>query len=129
MRAAETLYNKLWGKDLNVILEEISDNGTTWKYVPETHIGSLGMMVLGYPERCGLLVRPEYGAAFGMLKEDHKTAKEEDCGGVVVTGQLGIGKLSSLIIERSPPKCKSREILFSLLPDVSPVERNETRGS
>ncbi len=99
MRAAETLYNKLWGKDLNVILEEISDNGTIWKYVPERHIRSLGMKVLGYPERCGLLVRPEYDVAFGMLNEDHKTAMEENCGGVVVTGQPGIGRLSSLIIE------------------------------
>ena len=97
MRAAETLYNKLWGKDLNVILEEISDNGTTWKYVPKQHIDSLEMMRLGYPQPYGLLVRPEYDAAWEKFNYD--TAIKNDWRGVIVTGQPGIGRLSSPIIE------------------------------
>ncbi|KAH9005366.1 hypothetical protein EDB84DRAFT_1447657, partial [Lactarius hengduanensis] len=45
VQAAEQLYKTLWGKDLKVILEEISgDDGTTWKYVPETHIDSLVLL-------------------------------------------------------------------------------------
>ncbi|KAH9072364.1 hypothetical protein EDB83DRAFT_2289207 [Lactarius deliciosus] len=91
VRVAERLYETLWGEDLNVILEEISGvDGTTWKYVPKTHIGSL--QKLGYTESCGLLLRPEYDIAFRTICEDHKTAKARQCGGVVVTGQPGIGK-------------------------------------
>ncbi|KAH9026490.1 hypothetical protein EDB85DRAFT_1979187 [Lactarius pseudohatsudake] len=91
VQAAEQLYKTLWGKDLKVILEEISgDDGTTWKYVPETHIDSL--VLLGYTEPSGLLVRPEFDIALRMLNEDHGTAKKRKCGGVVVTGQPGIGK-------------------------------------
>ncbi|KAI9464952.1 hypothetical protein BJY52DRAFT_1144826, partial [Lactarius psammicola] len=92
MQAAETLFVKLWGKDLNVILEEIPHNGTTWKYVPKTYIDSLGMMALGYSEPHGLLVRSEYDVVLSMLNEDHNTAQERNCGGVVITGQPGIGK-------------------------------------
>ncbi|KAH8982884.1 hypothetical protein EDB92DRAFT_1952030 [Lactarius akahatsu] len=54
MRAAERLYDKLWGKDLSVILEEISDNGNTWKYVPKKHMDSLELMKLGYPDKHSL---------------------------------------------------------------------------
>ncbi|KAI9461300.1 hypothetical protein BJY52DRAFT_1117251 [Lactarius psammicola] len=49
-------------------------------------------MALDYPEQYGLLVRPEYDVALGMLNEDHNTAQKRSCGGVVVTGQPGIGK-------------------------------------
>ncbi|KAH9000063.1 hypothetical protein EDB92DRAFT_1789962, partial [Lactarius akahatsu] len=48
------------------------------------------MSELGYNETRGLLVRPEYDVAFDVLEEDHRTV--EECGGVVVTGQPGIGK-------------------------------------
>ncbi|KAH9024592.1 hypothetical protein EDB84DRAFT_1506460, partial [Lactarius hengduanensis] len=91
MQIAEQLYTTLWGKHLNVILEEISDDdGTTWKYVPKTHIDSL--QTLGYTESCGLLLRPEYDITFRALCQDSETAKARQCGGVVVTGQPGIGK-------------------------------------
>ncbi|KAH9031310.1 hypothetical protein EDB85DRAFT_1959196 [Lactarius pseudohatsudake] len=91
VQVAEQLYKALWGEDLNVILEEISDDdGNTWKYVPKTRIDHLKMRELGYNEISGLLVRPEYDVAFSMLKKDHETARY--CGGAVVTGQPGIGK-------------------------------------
>ncbi|KAH8995601.1 hypothetical protein EDB92DRAFT_2084426 [Lactarius akahatsu] len=90
VQAAEQLYKTLWGEELKVILKEISDdNGTTWKYVPETRIGSLRM--LGYTVPC-LLLRPEYDITFNTFNEDHRTAKRRECGGVVATGQPGIGK-------------------------------------
>ncbi|KAH8985960.1 hypothetical protein EDB86DRAFT_3246244 [Lactarius hatsudake] len=88
VQAAEQLYKTLWGEELKVILKEISDdNGTTWKYVPETHIGSLRM--LGYTVPC-LLLRPEYDITFNTFNEDHRTAKQCECSGVVATGQPGI---------------------------------------
>ncbi|KAH9178312.1 hypothetical protein EDB89DRAFT_1166852 [Lactarius sanguifluus] len=67
-------------------------SGTTWKYVSEKQIRSLGLMALGYPEPSGLLVRPEYDVTLAMLNEDHETAKKRKSGGVVVTGQPGTGK-------------------------------------
>ncbi|KAH9003512.1 hypothetical protein EDB86DRAFT_3241318 [Lactarius hatsudake] len=94
MQAAERLYDKLWGTDLSVILEEISDKGNTWKYVPKKHIDSLNMADLGYPEGHGLLVRQEYEVAWGDF--DFDTARCKDQGGVVVTGQPGIGTPVSL---------------------------------
>ncbi|KAH9000060.1 hypothetical protein EDB92DRAFT_460114 [Lactarius akahatsu] len=119
VQIAEQLYKTLWGKDLNVILEEISDGGTTWTYVPKTHIDHLKMSELGYNETRGLLVRPEYDVAFGVLQQDHETV--EDCGGVVVTGQPGIGKTCFLyyllfrrLSERRPVALEQRDffILF-----------------
>ncbi|KAH9010689.1 hypothetical protein EDB84DRAFT_1570276 [Lactarius hengduanensis] len=92
LKTAEKLYEKLWGEDLNAILEEISDDDGTWKYVPKTRIDDLKMSELGYNETRGLLVRPEYDVAFGMLQQAHDHWTPEDCGGVVVTGQPGIGK-------------------------------------
>ncbi|KAH9074236.1 hypothetical protein EDB83DRAFT_1946033 [Lactarius deliciosus] len=108
MRAAERLYDKLWGTDLSVILEEISDKGNTWKYVPKKHIDSLNMADLGYPEEHGLLVRQEYDVAWGDF--DYDTAKSKGRGGVIVTGQPGIGKT-----------CFLYYLLFRLLSEGTPV--------
>ncbi|KAH9164837.1 hypothetical protein EDB89DRAFT_385511 [Lactarius sanguifluus] len=108
MRAAERLYNKLWGKDLSVIVEEISDNGNTWKYVPKKHMDSLEMTKLGYPDEHGLLVRPEYDVAWDDF--DYDTARKKGQRGVVVTGQPGIGKT-----------CFLYYLLFRLLSEGTPV--------
>ncbi|KAH9061048.1 hypothetical protein EDB87DRAFT_475280 [Lactarius vividus] len=108
MRAAERLYDKLWGKDLSVILEEISDSGNTWKYVPKKHIDSLNMAVLGYPDEHGLLVRQEYDVAWRDF--DYDTARSKGQNGVIVTGQPGIGKTYFLYY-----------LLFRLLSEGTPV--------
>ncbi|KAH9074282.1 hypothetical protein EDB83DRAFT_2549740 [Lactarius deliciosus] len=108
MRAAERLYDKLWGKDLSLILEEISDNGNTWKYVPKKHMDSLEMTAFGYPDKYGLLVRPEYEVAWGDF--DYDTARKKDRRGVIVTGQPGIGKT-----------CFLYYLLFRLLSEGTPV--------
>ncbi|KAH9031315.1 hypothetical protein EDB85DRAFT_1959228 [Lactarius pseudohatsudake] len=119
VQIAEQLYTTLWGKDLNVILEEISNDDGTWIYVPKTHINHLKMRELGYNETRGLLFWPEFDVAFGMLKKDHETAR--DCGGAVVTGQPGIGKTCFLyyllfhrLSERKPVAIEQRDffILF-----------------
>ncbi|KAH9074287.1 hypothetical protein EDB83DRAFT_2657196 [Lactarius deliciosus] len=108
MQAAERLYDKLWGTDLSAILEEISDKGNTWKYVPKKHIDSLNMVDLGYPEEHGLLVRQEYEVAWEDF--DYDTARSKGQNGVVVTGQPGIGKTFFLYY-----------LLFRLLSEGTPV--------
>ncbi|KAH9026744.1 hypothetical protein EDB85DRAFT_161710 [Lactarius pseudohatsudake] len=108
MRAAERLYDILWRKDLSVILEEISDSGNTWKYVPKKHIDSLNMAVLGYPDEHGLLVRQEYDVAWRDF--DYDTARSKGQNGVIVTGQPGIGKT-----------CFLYYLLFRLLSEGTPV--------
>ncbi|KAH9180197.1 hypothetical protein EDB89DRAFT_1900160 [Lactarius sanguifluus] len=86
MRAAEKLHEKLWGVDYNVILEEISDGqGTTWKYFGES-------------------TKPPGRASITTIAKAHK------CGGVVVTGQPGIGK-----------SCFLYYLLFRLLSKKNPV--------
>jgi hypothetical protein len=97
MRTAEGLYEKLWGGGLSLILKEVSVEGTTWKYVPQENVDLLNMEDLGCVEERGLLFRQEYDAA--LAKFDYNGAMERYCGGVVVTGQPGIGGLSLLIIE------------------------------
>ncbi|KAH9172976.1 hypothetical protein EDB89DRAFT_1905679 [Lactarius sanguifluus] len=101
VQVAAKLYETLWGEDFNVILEEISDGGNTWKYVPKTRIDHLKMSELGYKETRGLLVRPEYNVTFDVLQQDHWAAAE-DCGGVVVTGQPGIGGVYRYPLKADP---------------------------
>jgi hypothetical protein len=102
MRAAEKLKEALWGKELEGILKKKVIEGTTWKYVPGHWVESLEMRELGYLESGGLLVRPEYDNALATSMFDGEWLTKQSCRGVVVTGQPGIGMLSSLIIEQLP---------------------------
>ena len=91
MQAAEKLKITLWGKGLDIISEELSIEGSTWKYVPKEWIHSLEMQELGYDEGDGLLIRKEYEAAYAMDTFKSDNAMKIGCGGIVVTGQPGIG--------------------------------------
>ena len=75
----------MWGRDLEVLLEMADCGGL--KYIPEIQVNELGLQVLGYSEKV-LLVRQEYISAF-----DHLTSMSlnDRSGGVIVTGQPGIG--------------------------------------
>lgn len=96
IRAAENLHESMWGKDINGILEEITDpEGVTWKYIPKKHIDSLELGKLGYPASHALLVRPEYNTALESF--DYCSAIERQSSGVIVTGQPGIGRLLLII--------------------------------
>lgn len=88
MQAAETLKERLWGQELTV-LEILDHEGKTWQYMSKSYLDSLKMDLLGYPAD-GLLIRQEYKAAFDELTV--KAAQPNKGGGVVVTGQPGIGK-------------------------------------
>jgi hypothetical protein len=127
VQAAEKLRRTLWGNKLNVILEEISVAGSTWQYVPKKWIDFLEMWKLGCRERNGLLVRPEYDAALKMETFDYEKAKNQNCGGVIVTGQPGIGALSLLFIENrflnanTGKSCFLYYVLFRRLCEKKPV--------
>jgi hypothetical protein len=128
VQAAEKLMETLWGKDLKVILAEALIENSTWKYVPEHWMKHLGISALGYRGQ-GLLIRPEYDIALGMEMFNREKSIQKHYRGIVVTGQPGIGVLSSLIIVELPLKCASRQNIFSFLPAVLPVEQKDTRGS
>jgi hypothetical protein len=99
VQAAVNLKKKLWGENLENVLEEILFDGTIWRYVSKETVKSLELNRLGYFEPQGLLVRPEYDAALGSEMLDRENAQGRNCRGVVVFGHAGIGVLSSLIIE------------------------------
>ncbi|KAI0245653.1 hypothetical protein BJV78DRAFT_1287359 [Lactifluus subvellereus] len=88
LRAARKLYDTLWGKDLNVILLDVP-NGNGLKYVPRSQVEDLELHHLEYPEYA-LLIRKEYIFAFDELETRPRK------GGVVVSGQPGIGKSTFL---------------------------------
>jgi hypothetical protein len=88
MQAAENLHEKLWGRNLNDKLKEISDGGRTWKYIPKEQIDSLQLGPLGYDEDV-LLFREEYTATVESF--DLEKARKQKLRGTVVTGQPGIG--------------------------------------
>ncbi|KAI0245655.1 hypothetical protein BJV78DRAFT_1287361 [Lactifluus subvellereus] len=90
LRAARKLYDTLWGKDLNVILLDVP-NGDGLKYVPRSQVNNLELHHLEYKEYA-LLIRKEYIFAFDALE----TRPREKIGGVVVSGQPGIGKSTFL---------------------------------
>jgi len=94
MQVAERLKNTLWGKSLDVILEKISVEGDDWEYVPEKWIEDMDMAELGYTEKQGLLVRPEYKVALESDAFNYEISTKGGCGGISVTGQPGIGMLS-----------------------------------
>jgi hypothetical protein len=80
------LHRVIWGRDLNAMLLEMADCGGLG-YIPEAQVNELGLQDLGYNEKV-LLVRHEYISAF-----DHLTSLSlnDRSGGVIVTGQPGIG--------------------------------------
>lgn len=133
MRAAEKLKNSLWGINLNTVLETISVEGDTWKYVPKEWMRTVELLWLGLDERGGFLIRPEDVDALEKDVFRSEVALELGCGGIIVTGQPGIGALSSLIIDRpflnaNPGKtCFLYYLLFRRLSEQKPValQRNE----
>lgn len=95
MQAAEKLKDELWGRTLDRFSEEISIDGDTWQHVPHKHIVSLEMSQIGYDASgVGLLIRKEYENACKLPMFQGENALKSGCGGIVVTGQPGIGMFS-----------------------------------
>jgi hypothetical protein len=99
VQAAEKLKKALWGKNLEDVLDETSYGGTTWKYMSKQTINSLELRKLGYSEPDGFLIRPEYDVTLGSKILNREDTIRQQCHGVVVFGQPGIGVLFLLIIE------------------------------
>jgi hypothetical protein len=95
LEAAHLVYYELWGKDLDKLLQPVPDSNN-FKYLTKKQIDSLGLRRLGYDEVV-LLVRDEYKLAYNDLCSYNKRLKGRR-GGVVVTGQPGIGMHFSLTV-------------------------------
>jgi len=86
---ANTLYNKLWTVDLDSVLDNTSDNsGKNFKYLSTERVTELQLPRMNYLEGV-LLIRTEYHIVFEELVS--RASSPSRGGGVVVTGQPGIG--------------------------------------
>jgi hypothetical protein len=121
--AAQHVYCTFWGKNLDDILapdvlQHVPDYGII-KYFTRDQIVSLKLKRLLYKEVV-LLVRHEYDVCYKDLKVAHHVAHEnESGGGVIVTGQPGIGMHLSLtaifFTNNHPPNSQSRKNMFFVL--------------
>ncbi|KAF8342458.1 hypothetical protein F5887DRAFT_974351 [Amanita rubescens] len=86
----QTLYGALWNKPLDSILLDApaSASGSVLKYISLSVLEDLGLTSMNYEEDV-LLIRKEYDTALDTFKRWSLVRKS---GGVVVTGQPGIGK-------------------------------------
>ncbi|KAH9011684.1 hypothetical protein EDB84DRAFT_1647058 [Lactarius hengduanensis] len=81
------MYYKFWGKDLNTLLQPAWDSN--FQFLAKEQIDYLGLKAHFLYDGDVLLVRNEYKVAFPTLQTYKKNPRS---GGVVVTGQPGIGK-------------------------------------
>ena len=93
-RVGEQLHRALWRtpSTLEAMLLDVP-GCQGLQYMSETQLNELGLRNMGYNERC-LLIRHEYLSAFNDLTSISSNA--DGSGGVVVTGQPGIGATSLL---------------------------------
>jgi hypothetical protein len=94
LEAAHLVYYKFWGKNLDEILQPVPDCGN-FKHLTNEQILSLRLNRLNYDEDV-LLVRGEYEVTYRDLWSYNEGAPAR--GGVVVTGQPGIGMHLSLTV-------------------------------
>ncbi|KAH9048862.1 hypothetical protein EDB84DRAFT_1574436 [Lactarius hengduanensis] len=87
LRAAHRVYYKFWGNDLNNLLQPVPDSN--FQFLSKEQIDYLGLKTDFLYSQPVLLVRNEYKVAYPTLRS-YKTNPRS--GGVVVTGQPGIGK-------------------------------------
>ena len=93
----QTVYTALWKKSLDSILDDTpaNDSGQVLKYVPAAAIQRLQLGHMKYIEDV-LLFRKEYDTAFNTLESWWKCSQKG--GGVIVTGQPGIGACYSFLL-------------------------------
>ncbi|KAH9035027.1 hypothetical protein EDB85DRAFT_951016 [Lactarius pseudohatsudake] len=87
LRAAHRMYNSFWGKSLNNLLQPVPDSN--FQFLTEEQIDYLGLKTHLFYNEDVLLIREEYTVAYPTLRS---YKKNPGSGGVVVTGQPGIGK-------------------------------------
>jgi hypothetical protein len=90
LEAAYLVYYKFWWENgLNKLLQPVP--GRNLKYLPKEHIHSLQLPKLLYSEPV-LLIREEYELAFTYLQSQEGEEQRIRSGGMVITGQPGIGE-------------------------------------
>ena len=85
----QTLYNALWKKSLDPILKNApaQAGAPVLKHIPLSILKQLGLIpLMNFPEEV-LLIREEYDTALNTFQD----WSQKGGGGVVVTGQPGIG--------------------------------------
>ena len=120
LEAALLICCTFWGKNLDDVLavQPVTNYGN-FKYLTEKQILSLKLERLLYNEVV-LLVREEYNVCYKDLKDAYSVAQEHKSGGgVIVTGQPGIGMHLSLtaifFTNNHPPNSQSRKNMFFVL--------------
>ena len=91
------MYAAFWKKSLDSILDDApaDDGGKVLKYVPAAALQKLQLGHMKYNEEV-LLIREEFVPAFDTLESWWKCSQRG--GGVVVTGQPGIGACYSFLL-------------------------------
>ncbi|KAH9048878.1 hypothetical protein EDB84DRAFT_1556546 [Lactarius hengduanensis] len=89
LEAAHILYYQVWGENIETLLQHVPDHGEI-QYLKKGQIDSLGLAALLYNESA-LLIRKEYKVIHDDLRSYERDPTRRG-GGVVVTGQPGIGK-------------------------------------
>ncbi len=89
LEAANLVFHDFWGenKNLDIALHRVPGHDS-FQYLTEEKVNSLYLRTLGYPGNA-LLIRPEYEAMYNELLSSN--SESHGVGGVVVTGQPGIG--------------------------------------
>ena len=82
------MYTALWKQPLDSILRDAPANAgeKVLKYIPLSLLAELGLTSVNYRDKV-LLIREEYNTLFDTLEDWNQLGG----GGVVVTGQPGIG--------------------------------------
>ncbi|KAF8272909.1 hypothetical protein EI94DRAFT_104998 [Lactarius quietus] len=106
LQVAHKIYGRLWGKELKSILMPVPHCGG-YMYVSEEMIGTLGFVHIFYNAKV-LLVREEYEISYKNLCD----LKKCPGGGVVVTGQSGIGKTCFLYYLLLQLLCEKKTVAF-----------------
>ncbi|KAF8346138.1 hypothetical protein F5887DRAFT_962858 [Amanita rubescens] len=88
-KSFQTVYTALWKQPLDSILRDAPANAgeKVLKYIPFSLLAELGLTSINYREKV-LLVREEYNTVLDTLEDWNRLGG----GGVIVTGQAGIGK-------------------------------------
>ena len=94
LEAANLLYYGSWGNDLGTLLQPVPGYDK-FNHLTKEKVNSLHLDAFYYPGTA-LLVRTEYEAIYDELLEENRLC--DGVGGVIVTGQPGIG----MCLARSP---------------------------
>lgn len=109
-KAAHTLYHQVWGHKSDDIFEAVPGRGD-YRYLTTQKIVDLGLKALSYKAKF-LLVRKEFEIAHKELEGFN--APPNESGGVVVTGQPGIGKTCFLYYLLLQLLCEKKTVAFQV---------------